>query len=653
MQKNPHRTGQNHAGPEEKSHPKESKALEGTIKVSGKGIGYFETPEYDIVIEGVALNTALSGDMVEVLPGPKRGDVHTGRVTKIITRAKEEFVGTVQENERGELYVSPTDRRVYADIKLSPKDAHELELNDKVLVRISWDDPNKEPQGELLKRIGKSGEHETEIAAAVYDSGFVYDFPAEVEQEAEHLAKSFASTVEEEAKNRRDFREITTFTIDPEDAKDFDDALSIRTLGEGLYEIGVHIADVSFFVTPDSILDTEAKTRATSIYLVDRTIPMLPEPLSNNICSLVPDAPRFTYSAVFEIDSNGQVQKEWFGRTIIHSNKRFTYEEAQKIINAKTGLYYDELNTMNTLAKKMRAARIERGSVLFEKDEVKIVLDENKRPVGVKVKPILETNQMIEEWMLLANRSVAHFIGKNNKGFVYRIHDLPDAEKIEQLSIFIKGLGYSLPHKQGRVTAKDINALFKQIKGTPEEMLIQQAALRSMAKAIYSTRNIGHFGLGFEFYTHFTSPIRRYPDVLVHRLLEHYLKGGELHASELSGFQTMSVYSSEREQDAARAERASIRFKQLEYMALFVGKEFDAIISGITEWGIYAEETTSKTEGMVPLRTLKDDFYEFDQKSYSMVGKRNKKKFRLGDSVRVKVSRVDVAARQLDFTLVQ
>lgn len=645
--------------------PAKVETYTGVIKVSGRGIGFFELPDGgEIHIEDTALNTALSGDTVEVAllshqvakstntrPRGSGMNFKAGKVIKILTRAKTEFVGTVEKSSEGKPHIIPGDRRVYIDIMLSDEEAKKASVGEKVLFELLWTDPTKNASAKILKVLGAAGDHETEMAAALYDSGFVSGFPEEVEHEAEKLAAKFDTFVAEELKHRRDFRDVPTFTIDPDDAKDFDDALSVRILSDNLYEIGVHIADVSFFVRPGTALDAEAKLRATSIYLVDRTIPMLPEALSNNICSLVEGIERLTYSAVFEIDGHGHVKKSWFGRTVIKSDKRFRYEEAQGILDAGHGPFINELTILNNVAKKMRAARIARGSVLFEKEEVKVVLDENKRPVGVRIKPTLDTNKLVEEWMLLANKSVAEFIGKANKGFVYRIHDIPDVEKIESLAIFIKALGYDLPHKKGVVTAKDINALFAQIKGTGEEALIQQAALRSMAKAIYSTKNIGHFGLGFEYYTHFTSPIRRYPDALVHRLLEHYLKGGKLEASELAEFQAASVYSSERENDAARAERSSIRFKQLEYMASQIGKEFDGIISGITEWGMYIEEATTKTEGMVPLRTLRDDYYEFNEKQYSLVGRRTKKKFRLGDPVRVKLTRVNIPERQLDFEI--
>ena len=623
------------------------------IRVTGKGVGYFTPPEDpqadDFEVQPENLATALNRDTVKIeILGRELKGRKQAKVIEIVERHKTAFVGTLDGS-----FVVPDDKRVYRDIFVETNDAKD---GDKVQVRITeWTDANKSPKGEIIRIIGRAGEHNTEMVGIVLESGFEIDFPAEVEKEADAWKEKYNK--EDKLKDRKDFRETLTFTIDPADAKDFDDAISFKKLDGGNFEIGVHIADVSHFVRPKTALNKEAEKRGTSIYLVDRTIPMLPEVLSNNLCSLNPNEPKYAFSAVFVMDKNAKIKERWFGKTLIESDKRFTYEEAQEILDKKAGLFYPELQTLNDLAYKLRAEKFRKGAIEFETEEVKFVLDDKGFPIKVYKKERKDTHKLIEDFMLLANREVAthmHTAYKDNTraAFVYRIHDAPDREKIVNLATFVKALGFELKNKDGETTAEDITRMLKSVEGSPAEMLVKTAAIRSMSKAIYSTSNIGHFGLAFEYYTHFTSPIRRYPDLMVHRLLERFLNKGKIEQDEIIKYQRLCDESSEREMEAAEAERASIKYKQVEYMHEHVGEEFDAIISGVSEWGIYVEETETKAEGMVKLRDMKDDFYELNEKLYAIVGQKTGKKYSLGDKARVKLVNADVERKTLDFTFV-
>jgi ribonuclease R len=637
---------------------KSKERLENIIRVTGKGVGYFPMPEVDedFEVQPENLNKALNGDrvIVEILEEERLGRKQA-KVVDIVERKKTKFAGTVEKDGENH-FVTPDDTRFYRDIFVEPSKLSGAEHGDKVLVQLTeWPDPEKSPRGEILHVIGKAGEHNTEMQAIVLDKGFDIDFPKEVEEEARAWKERYAQ--EDKLKDRRDFSRITTFTIDPIDAKDFDDALSIQKLPNGDWEIGVHIADVSHFVEEKTNLDKEAQKRGTSIYLVDRTIPMLPEVLSNDLCSLNPNVPKYAFSAVFIMDDNAEVKERWFGKTLIESDKRFTYEEAQEVMDTGSGPFYSELKTLDDLAKKLRVEKFKKGAIDFETDEVKFELDDLGKPVRVYKKERKDVHKLIEDFMLLANREVAEYMymagQKNNKlAFVYRIHDAPNQEKIIDLAAFVKALGFELKNKDGETTAEDIARMLKSVEGSEAEMLIKTAAIRSMSKAVYSTANIGHFGLAFEYYTHFTSPIRRYPDLLVHRLLYNFLTNGKIEQDAMVKYQRLSEEASERELDAAEAERASIKYKQVEYMQDHIGEEFDATVSGVSEWGVYVEEVNTKAEGLVRLRDMTDDFYELDKKNYAIVGKKSGKKYSLGSKVRVKLTASDPERKTLDFVFV-
>ena len=659
---------------------KKPKNLVGSISINTKGVGFFavsreasakwEPKNNDIEIQPENINRAFHGDIVEILKtGRKIRGREQGKVIKIIERAKTEFVGTVDRHD-GQTFIIPDDKRLYVDIFL-PKET-KVTTGDKVLVKVTdWE--SKILQGKLIKVIGKKGENNTEMESIVLEKGFRIEFPAEIVHEAERIKNEYKSHFETEVKNRRDVRNITTMTIDPADAKDFDDAISFQDLRNGRYEIGVHIADVSYFVTPNTKLDKESEKRGLSVYLVDRTIPMLPEILSNDLCSLNPNEDKFTFSAIFVLNQNGDVEKEWFGRTVIHSDKRFSYEEAQDVIdNKKNGPHQKELQKLKEIAQKLEKKKYHGGAINFETEEVKFELDKTGKPIRVYKKSRLETHKLIEEFMLLANRAVAKkiFLSQNShfasrftkatqdkqdsklKQSVYRVHANPDPERIENLAIFLKALGFELKNKDGHVTSRDINKLLQEVEGTPNEELIKTATIRSMAKAVYSTKNIGHFGLAFTYYTHFTSPIRRYPDLLVHRFLERELKGGKIEQNEYQKFENICLASSELEKKASDAERASIKYKQVEYMTGHIGEEFSGTITGVTEWGIYIEEKETKCEGMVKLRDLDGDYYVLDEKNYTIKGEKTGRKYTLGDSVRFKVISADMEKRVLDYKLV-
>lgn len=627
-----------------------------------KGVGFFDIDpneknrETNIEIQPQFINRALHGDIVEIAPtGEKIRDREQGKVVKVIKRAKDEFVGEVV-NREGKFFVIPDDKRLYVDIPLSSSE--KVDEGNKVLVKIvNWDTL----ESKLVKVIGKKGENNTEMESIVLERGFRVEFPNEVESEAEKIKKEYKSYFETEIKNRRDMRGVATMTIDPIDAKDFDDAISFVDLGDNQYEIGVHIADVSYFVTPETELDRESEKRGLSVYLVDRTIPMLPEVLSNDLCSLNPDEDKFTFSAVFKMNGEGEVSEEWFGRTVIHSDRRFSYEDAQKVIDGKLpGPFTTELRTLKSIAQKLEKKKVASGAMVFETEEVKFELDATGKPIRVYKKSRLETHKLVEEFMLLANRAVAKFIflsqnkdlKKKGSQSVYRIHNKPDPDRIRDLAIFLKAMGFNLKNKDGVVTSKDLNALLAEVKGTPNEELINTATIRSMAKAVYSTKNIGHFSLAFAYYTHFTSPIRRYPDVLVHRFLERELKGGKIEQNEYEKFESICLASSELEKKASDAERASIKYKQVEYMTEHVGESFEGTITGVTEWGIYVEEKETKCEGMVKVRDLPQDFYSLDEKNYTLKGEKTGQKFTLGDSVKFKVVSADMERRVLDYSII-
>jgi len=642
---------------------KEENIFEGIIRVTGKGVGYFPIAdqEEDLEIQPENIKTALNRDRVKIeLLGQEIYGRKQAKVVDIVERHKTQFVGTLEHGPEG-FFLVPDDKRMYRDIYIpfdsvrqcSPQAA---QAGDKVQVKIvEWSDPAKSPKGEIIRIIGKSGEHNAEMLGIVYESGFEIDFPQEVENEAEAWKEKYQK--EDKLKDRKDFTQTTTFTIDPLDAKDFDDAISLKALANGDYEIGIHIADVSHFVVEKTELDQEARKRGTSVYLVDRTIPMLPELLSNNLCSLNQNELKYAFSAVFVMDNNAHVKERWFGKTLIESDKRFTYEEAQEILDNKSGLFFDELNTLNELAKKLKAERFKKGAIDFESDEVKFVLDDLGKPIRVYRKERQDTNKLIEDFMLLANREVAAKMSavypeQSRGAFVYRIHDAPDREKILNLATFVKALGFELENKDGETTGENIARMLRSVEGSPAEMLVKTAAVRAMSKAIYSTSNIGHFGLAFDYYTHFTSPIRRYPDLMVHRLLLRFLIKGKIEQDEIIKYQRLCDESSEREIEAAEAERASIKYKQVEYMQEHIGEEFDAIISGVSEWGLYVEEINTKADGMVKLRDMKDDFYELNEKLYAIVGKKTGKKYSLGDKVRVKLVSSDPERKTLDFQFV-
>lgn len=598
---------------------------------------------------------ALNGDLVEVYVYAKRRNVEPeGEVTQILEHSEQQFVGTLCIQKHFAFLITDT-KTLANDIFIPKNKLKGGKDGDKAVVRITeWPENAKNPMGEVVDILGEAGKNDTEIHAILAEYGLPYRYPEAVERAAEAIPEEIPV---EEIASREDYREVTTFTIDPQDAKDFDDALSIRRLPSGLWEIGVHIADVTYYVKSGSLIDKEAEKRATSVYLVDRVVPMLPERLCNYICSLRPDEDKLTFSCIFEMDDNANVKKSHIARTIIRSNRRFAYEDAQAIIEGADGDCKDEILTLNMLAQKLRERRFENGSISFDRKEVKFEIDEEGRPVSVYFKISKEANKLIEEFMLLANRTVAEFVGcppkgKKTKAFVYRVHDQPDPAKINDFSTFISRFGYKL-RTQGTPTdlSKNINRLLTSVEGKPEENMISTIAIRSMSKAIYTTQNIGHYGLAFDYYTHFTSPIRRYPDMMVHRLLDRYIGGGRSVVE--TSLEDKCKHSSEMEQLAANAERASIKYKQVEFMSDRLGEEFDGVISNVTEWGFYVEINENKCEGLVPIRDLEDDYYEFDEKNFCLVGRRKHRVYRLGDSVRIQIARANLEKKQLDFALVE
>jgi ribonuclease R len=644
----------------QKQHSKKVTVAEmtGIIRINSRGFGYVDIPssQEDIEVPPELLNTALHLDTVTVVPRPKRrvGRIR-GEVVEVVTRAKTRFVGTLEE-EGGFVFFKPDDKRCYIDFIIE-SGSEEIPQGQKVAVEMTrWTTPKKNPLARIVEVLGPVGTHETEMHSIVAEQGFNWHFPPAVEKEADEIEKNNESFFATEVAKRKDFRGTRTFTIDPADAKDFDDAISVRTLENGTIEIGVHIADVSAYLLRNTAMDKEAQQRATSVYLVDRTIPMLPEVLSNNLCSLIPHQDRLAFSAVFIMTSEGEVLEHWFGETVIHSDRRFSYQEAQEILTNGQGELYDELLIADTIARALRAERFLNGSIGFETDEIKFELDETGKPIRAFRKERLDTMKMIEDLMLLANREVATWMARQNKDkknvFVWRIHDSPKVDRIEELSLFLKALGYSLPHTKGLVEAKDLNALFKEIEGSPEQEMIETATIRSMAKAIYATKNIGHFGLAFTHYTHFTSPIRRYPDVMVHRLVKSQLAGKpEKGAQAFALYDKLCAISSEREVAAMEAERDSVKLKQVEYLAQHIGEEFEGVITGITDWGLFVEETETMAEGLVRTRSLRDDFYELADHGFRLVGSKSKKTLSLGDKVKVRLLSADIEQKSIDWEL--
>lgn len=634
----------------------EAPVVEGRVDHVNSRFAYIISPESeeDIWVKSDDLNFAIDQDMVKVQitkPGMD-GFRPEGKVVEIVSRAREEFVGKVEISPKF-AFVVPDNKNIHFDVFVFPEKIKNARHNDKVVVKVTkWHDAkNRSPLGEVKVVLGQAGENEAEIHSIMAEFGLPFKFPQNVEEAAERIPVEITA---EDLKDRRDFRQITTFTVDPEDAKDFDDALSIEKLEDGDYEIGIHIADVSHYVTPKSILEKEALQRATSVYLVDRTIPMLPEKLSNGLCSLRPNEDKLTFSASFVMDTQGKVKKKWFGRTIIHSDRRFTYEEAQQRIESGEGDYADELRLLNAIAHELRTKRFKNGAVNFETTEVKFRLDEKGKPLEVIPKIRKDAHKMIEDFMLLANKEVATYVYKWGRGedgkytFVYRTHDDPDPEKLDGFAKFASKFGHKVS-TAGDIS-KGLNKLMEDIEGKPEQNVLESLAIRSMAKAKYTTEPKGHFGLAFDHYTHFTSPIRRYPDVMVHRLLWHYLQGGK--PVEVEPEEKKCVHSSEREKNAADAERASIKYKQVEFMQSMLGEDFQGIVSGVTEWGIFVEIVQTKCEGMIRLADLDDDYYEFDEKNYRVIGKRNKRIITLGDQLTVKVVRTDIDRRTIDLDLV-
>lgn len=631
--------------------------VEGRVDMTNDGSAFIVTDdefENDIYVAPRKVRTALHGDRVKVYVYAKsKGRRKEGEIIEIIKRAKMEFTGIVKLSERYAFFI-PDDRKMLHDIFIPSSELNGAKNGIKAIAEITdWPPDAKNPIGRITKVLGAQGENDTEMNAILAEYGFPLNFPAEVEQDAEAIPEEITA---EEISKRRDFRDVLTFTIDPVDAKDFDDALSFRYLENGHYEVGVHIADVSHYIEPDSALDKEAFDRGTSVYLVDRVIPMLPERLSNGLCSLRPHEDKLCFAAVFELDGNANVVDEWFGKTVIHSDRRFAYEEVQEIIERQSGEFHKEIQKLNELAYKLRERKFRMGAISFETTEVKFKLDEQGKPTGVYVKERKDAHKLIEDFMLLANRKVAEFVSKKGKGkkkytFVYRVHDTPKPEALGSFAQFAARFGYKINTKSDKEIARSLNRLMEDVESKKEQNVLTHLAIRSMAKAIYTTKSTSHYGLAFDHYTHFTSPIRRYPDVMAHRLLFHYLHGGQ--SANADFYEKLCQHSSEMEKKAADAERASVKYKQAEYLQDQVGNVYNGLISGVTEWGMYVEIIENKCEGMIRLRDITDDFYTLDEKNYAIIGQRKKKVYQLGDEVRIKVKNVDLTKKQIDFSLVQ
>nr|WP_321405816.1 ribonuclease R [uncultured Carboxylicivirga sp.] len=632
----------------------------GIVDMTASGAAFIvpdDGSDEDVFIPRNAMNKALNGDRVKIFKSARRKHKQPeGEVIEILERKREHFVGVMQIS-RGLAFLVVDARVMQNDIFIPAKGLKGAKNGQKAIARIiEWPERAKNPIGEIIDVLGDVGDNNAEMHAILAEFNLPYKYPDEVNAEAETID---AGITPEEIKKRRDFRGVTTFTIDPADAKDFDDALSLQKLKNGNWEVGVHIADVTHYVEEKSLLEKEAFDRATSVYLVDRVVPMLPEHLSNGICSLRPNEEKLCFSVVFELDDNANIVDSWVGRTVIYSDRRFTYEEAQNVIETGEGDLKEEILTLDRLAKIIRKQRFSDGAIGFERVEVKFKIDENGKPESVFFKEAKDANKLIEEFMLLANKRVAQLIGKNElnpkrkskpKTFVYRIHDVPNPDKFDAFASFVRRFGYEALPKGAESINKSLNRVLNEAHGKKEQNIVETLAVRTMAKAIYSTHNIGHYGLSFKHYTHFTSPIRRYPDIMVHRLLQRYLDGGNSVNEEK--YEEMCEHSSDMEQRAADAERASIKYKQVEFLKDRVGEEFDGVISGVTEWGLYVEIIENKCEGMIPIRDLNDDYYRFDEEEYCLIGQKYNRRYQLGDPLRITVASANLEKKQLDFALV-
>lgn len=628
--------------------------VEGRVDMTSSGNAYIvnDKTEEDVLVKAGNLKHALHGDTVRVLLyARQRNKRLEGEVTEIIERKRVEFVGIV-ELSKSYAFVVPDSNKMQVDLYIPKEKLNGAKHGEKVIAKLTdWPERASSPFGEIIKILGQPGDHNVEIHSILAEYGLPYEFPAEVEAEAEKIPMEIP---EDEIAKRRDMRKVTTFTIDPADAKDFDDALSLEKLKNGHWSVGIHIADVSHFVRPGSLLDEEAVERATSVYLVDRVVPMLPEKLSNGVCSLRPNEDKLTFSAVFEMDESGKVYKKWFGRTAIHSDHRFAYEDAQAIIEGGDGPLKKEILTLDGMAKKLRKDRMKNGAISFDKREVKFHLDENNDPTGVYFKESKDANHLIEEFMLLANREVAAFVGRGADGkdsgrtMVYRVHDDPDPAKLMDLSNFVKQFGYSISTRGRNAISNSLNKMLKDVKGSGEANMIETLTVRSMAKAVYTTQNVGHYGLAFDYYTHFTSPIRRYPDVIVHRILQGYLD--KVKSPEADPIEELCEHATEREKMASSAERESIKYMQAKYLEKFVGEEFAGVITGVTDWGVFVELNDNFCEGMIRIRDFKDDYYLYDEKNHQIIGESNGRIYQLGDPMRIRVKNVDLEKKQIDFT---